>query len=124
MKILTVVTILLAYPLVVLAAAIGGFVTPPRDRRMHALLLSVILFVCGVHTVVFGHSRYHLPLIPVLALYAGAALHGGAWQRLRHDYSTAIAPLATAAVLIAFWVRQILVVDFPHVVELVRKLSS
>jgi hypothetical protein len=33
-----------------------------------------MLLICAVHTVTFGHSRYHLPLIPIVLLYAAAAL--------------------------------------------------
>jgi hypothetical protein len=36
--------------------------------------LLLIAFICGLHTLTFGHSRYHLPLIPILSLYGGAAI--------------------------------------------------
>jgi hypothetical protein len=33
----------------------------------HWLILLIILFVTAIHSIVFGHSRYHLPLVPFLA---------------------------------------------------------
>jgi len=64
---------LLAYPVVLACALAGIWLAPPADRRAHVLLLLLVAFVCGLHSVVFGHPRYRLPLTPVLALYAGAA---------------------------------------------------
>jgi 4-amino-4-deoxy-L-arabinose transferase-like glycosyltransferase len=51
----------------------GSLFCPPADRRVHAFFLLVVAFICALHTVVFGHSRYHLPLIPLVLLYAAAA---------------------------------------------------
>jgi 4-amino-4-deoxy-L-arabinose transferase-like glycosyltransferase len=50
----------------------GIFFCPPPDRRLHWFFLLVIAFICALHTVVFGHSRYHLPLMPLVLLYAAA----------------------------------------------------
>src|SRR5262249_37022423 len=63
----------------------GLSVTPPADRRVHWFLLLLIAFICGMHTIVFGYSRYHLPLMPLVLLYAAAAVvHGRAiWQQRR-----------------------------------------
>src|SRR5438093_3182459 len=60
------VAITLAYTLTMLLASLGFFLTLSANRMAHFFLVSVIVFVCGVHTVVFGHERYHLPLIPFL----------------------------------------------------------
>jgi hypothetical protein len=51
----------------------GILFNPPADRRMHWLFLCIIAFICGLHTITFGHSRYHLPLIPLILLYAASA---------------------------------------------------
>ncbi len=42
-----------------------------RNWRAGLLLLCVVGLFWGVHTLVFAHSRYHLPLIFVLSLFAG-----------------------------------------------------
>jgi 4-amino-4-deoxy-L-arabinose transferase-like glycosyltransferase len=41
------------------------------------LLVLVIALVCGIHTLVFGHSRYHLPLMPLVGVFAAAAMCQG-----------------------------------------------
>jgi 4-amino-4-deoxy-L-arabinose transferase-like glycosyltransferase len=66
------------YAAVVLVGIFGALMTPPLDRRYHALLFLIILFFCGVHALVFGHSRYHLPIIPFVLVYtAGAVVNAG-----------------------------------------------
>ena len=42
------------------------------DWRVHVLLLLPIVAIMGAHMLAFGHSRYHLPLVPILILYAVA----------------------------------------------------
>ena len=59
--------------LVVLGAA-GIWLAAPPDWRLHVLLLLPVVVTMGAHTIVFGHSRYHLPLMPILALYAAALI--------------------------------------------------
>ena len=29
----------------------------------------ILLYFTGMHAIVFGHSRYHFPLIPILSIY-------------------------------------------------------
>jgi hypothetical protein len=41
---------------------------------MHWFLLLLVAFVTALHSVAFGHSRYHLPLMPIVIVYAAAAL--------------------------------------------------
>ena len=67
------IALLVAYPVVLTGALAGIWLAPPADRRAHVLLLLIVVFVCALHSVVFGHPRYRLPLMPILAIYAGAA---------------------------------------------------
>jgi 4-amino-4-deoxy-L-arabinose transferase-like glycosyltransferase len=71
------------YVITLLLGILGATTTPPADRRVHWFLLLVIGFVCGMHTLVFAHSRYHLPLMPLVLLFAaGAVIHARqAWQQ-------------------------------------------
>lgn len=62
------------YAAVILLALFGLFFASPADRRGHWLLVCVIAYVCVLHTIVFGHSRYHLPLVPLVLLYTAGAL--------------------------------------------------
>jgi 4-amino-4-deoxy-L-arabinose transferase-like glycosyltransferase len=65
-----------AYVLVLFSGVFGASLRPPSDVRVHLLLLLVIAFVCGVHSVVFAHSRYHLPVMPFVMIYSAAAITG------------------------------------------------
>jgi 4-amino-4-deoxy-L-arabinose transferase-like glycosyltransferase len=70
-----------AYVLVLFTGAFGAAVVPPADRRLHVLLLLVAGFICAIHTAVFAHSRYHLPVMPFMMIYAAAAVTGpGVWS--------------------------------------------
>ena len=101
----------LSYPLVALLAAIGVWCAGPDDRRAHILLLLPVLFITAMHTLVFGHSRYHLPLVPFLLLYAAAAVRARSWTALAVPGWRRIGVLLTVAVLVTGWTRQVLLVD-------------
>jgi 4-amino-4-deoxy-L-arabinose transferase-like glycosyltransferase len=62
-----------SYVSVLSAGILGWALRPPKQWRMHLFLLLIVAFVCGIHTLVFAHSRYHLPLMPLLGIYAAAA---------------------------------------------------
>jgi 4-amino-4-deoxy-L-arabinose transferase-like glycosyltransferase len=104
--------IMLAYVAVVIAASAGIWIAAPADWRLHAILLLPVLLIMGGHSIVFGHSRYHLPLIPLLAVY-GSAVLSTRWRPSRFAWNrAALGALATAAVLVSIWVRQIVYSDF------------
>src|SRR5262249_47695578 len=63
-----------SYAMAMFLAIFGFLLRPLDDRRLHWFFLFVLLFVCGLHTVVFGHSRYPLPLIPIVLVYSTRAL--------------------------------------------------
>jgi 4-amino-4-deoxy-L-arabinose transferase-like glycosyltransferase len=78
--------ILIGYTVVLVAGVFGFLVRRPADWRTHLFLLLMIAFVCGIHTLVFAHSRYHLPLMPLVFVYAAAAWTArgevfGNWRR-------------------------------------------
>jgi hypothetical protein len=58
-----------AYVILVLLA-VGGLVFAGEDR-WKLLFGGFIVYFVFVHMVIFGDGRFHLPLIPFLALYAG-----------------------------------------------------
>ena len=68
----------LAFPSALCLAA-GVWLVPPADRTALAASLLPVGLVTSMHLLTFGHSRYHLPLIPVLLVFAAAA----ATSRLR-----------------------------------------
>jgi 4-amino-4-deoxy-L-arabinose transferase-like glycosyltransferase len=61
------------YIATVFLATFGILLSPPANWRLHVAFVLLIALVCGLHTITFAHSRYHLPLIPVLSIYAAAA---------------------------------------------------
>jgi 4-amino-4-deoxy-L-arabinose transferase-like glycosyltransferase len=106
--------IVVAYVVVILIGAAGMWLTPPRDWRCHILLLFPVALFVAAHSIIFGHSRYHLPLIPIFAIYAAQLLvRASALQIARR--SVLIGATATAAVLATIWIRQIVVVDLPRI---------
>jgi 4-amino-4-deoxy-L-arabinose transferase-like glycosyltransferase len=66
-----------AYAVVAFAGVFGLACAPPADRRVTWLLVSVIAFVCGLHTLTFAHSRYHLPVMPFVMVFAASAFAQG-----------------------------------------------
>jgi hypothetical protein len=74
----------LALQLPLLVLAVAGLVAVHR-RHGFAVWTPVGLFIAyvvGVHAPVIAHARHSVPLIPLLAIFAGAALLFG-WRRLR-----------------------------------------
>lgn len=69
-----------ALALLALAGALE--LTHPR-RRSHVPLAATIavLGVIATHAIFFGGDRYHLPLVPLLAVIAAGAFHGRHVQR-------------------------------------------
>jgi len=62
-----------SYVVVLLSGIWGALRGSMTSLHGAALLILVIAFVCGIHTLVFAHSRYHLPLMPLVAVFAARA---------------------------------------------------
>jgi 4-amino-4-deoxy-L-arabinose transferase-like glycosyltransferase len=101
----------LSYMLVMVLACFGAFLSPPPDRRMHAFLVLLLGFICGIHTLTFGHERYHLPLIPFLLLYAGAAVTPETWACIRNEGQKLIGPVTASALLVLVWGREVFILE-------------
>jgi len=117
------VSIIGAYIGSVIAGAAGLWLAAPSDRRAHVLLLLPVVIIVGVHTIVFGHSRYHVPLIPILGLY-GAAFLATYDSKVRFDRrSSRLGALMTVTVLVAIWIRQVALVETARIGELLQRLG-
>jgi 4-amino-4-deoxy-L-arabinose transferase-like glycosyltransferase len=117
------VLMLVSYTGVAIFAAAGAWLTPPA-WRLHLLLLLPILLVTGIHSVVFGHSRYHLPLVPILTVYAAALWNAGLRRSLTRPGPARVGALIAVLLLLAIWTRQIVVVDGARIEALVSRFWS
>jgi 4-amino-4-deoxy-L-arabinose transferase-like glycosyltransferase len=68
------VVIVGAYVATLFLGVFGMCMFPPENRYVHVFLLLLMAYITGMHTIVFGHSRYHVPLMPVVLLYSSAAI--------------------------------------------------
>jgi 4-amino-4-deoxy-L-arabinose transferase-like glycosyltransferase len=111
------------YAATMISAVFGIVMFPPANWRGHWLLLLVVAFICGMHTLVFSHSRYHLPLIPLLLGYSASALRqvGEIWARRRQG-SFWVAAIVSCA-LVGGWATEIVFVDLDRYLNMVRALS-
>ena len=109
-RLATVATVV-SYPLVLLAGAVGFLCAARVDRPTHAFILVLVVFLTAIHSLVFGHSRYHLPLVPLLAMYAAAACSPAPRRALRANPRLAAAAVLTCAMFITIWCREVLFRD-------------
>jgi hypothetical protein len=117
------ILIVLSYVLVVVLGAAGMWLAPPRDWRLHILLLlPVVLFVVA-HSVIFGHSRYHMPLIPILAIYGSQLVSAQDWSFLMARRPALIAATASVAILLTIWIRQLVFVDLGRIQALLHQIA-
>ncbi len=99
--------IIVAYPMV-LALMILGLGRLGRDNWPAAWVpVIMILFVCALHTLVFGHPRYRVPLTPLMAVYAGAAIDARAWHSRGGVWRSRVVPATAIAAFCALWVAQL-----------------
>ena len=100
------------YVVLALAGVVGIFLRPPPERFPFALVLSVVVVLFAVHTFSVGHSRYHVPVMPLLAIFA-ARLWVARGQPLAKR--RLVAALVAASLLIASWVAAFTRFDLPDV---------
>jgi 4-amino-4-deoxy-L-arabinose transferase-like glycosyltransferase len=107
--------ILAGYVFVVTAAAAGIWLAAPRDGRSHVVMLLPVLVIVAGHTLAFGHSRYHLPLVPILAIYGAAFVTARVPSITFTSRARALGAMVTVSALLAIWIRQVALVDLPRI---------
>lgn len=112
----------MAYICVMILACFGLFRGLPEERRAHWLFVILILGVSGLHSVVFGHSRYHLPLMPLFILYAASALVSRPWNRVREGVVNFAGPVLACLALFIVWGREVLIVEAERIRGLLTSL--
>jgi 4-amino-4-deoxy-L-arabinose transferase-like glycosyltransferase len=106
-----------AYVAAMVLACVGLFGRWHGDRPLHVVPLLILAGICGVHTIVFGHSRYHLPVMPILLMYAASAAHER-W-RLFAGRTVYVFPAAVViGLLVLIWSRELLFRDPMRIREL------
>ena len=117
----TTVAVTLSFVAVALSAAVGLFGAPPANLRAHAFNILLIAFICGIHSLVFAHSRYRLPITPLLAIYASAALvTRPLWTR--RGVAARVGCATACVLLLAIWVRQLALSDAARISTFLKAL--
>ena len=115
--------ILAGYALVAVIGAAGIWMAAARDKRVHAILLVPVIVLIGAHAIAFGHSRYHLPLMPILGLYAAALVAARMPSFAASRRPALIGAAASIVVLLSVWVRQIVLTDLDRIMSLLHRVS-
>ena len=105
------VAIVFGYVAVVTLGAAGLFLSRPVDLNFERFAFVFAMVTCGLHSLVFGHPRYHLPLIPFLALYSAALIQHMDWRRLGERRAALVAAVLSILLLSFIWAREILFVE-------------
>jgi hypothetical protein len=109
------VAILASFPLLVVAAAIGAARARGPLTATHVALVAFVVLTCVLHVASFGESRFHLPLVPVLAVAASLG-HGP----LPNAGVSRLAAAGVIVVLLAVaWTRQA-----PELVSALQRLRA
>lgn len=108
---ITAFIVICSFVFVFFTALPGALLENATAWRTGLFYFCVTALFWGVHSLVFAHSRYHLPLIPVLCLYSG--LYIMSLWRNGFDIKTNQIPRAAALVLLmmiftGFWTLEIL----------------
>ena len=102
------------YAACLFSAVFGAILAPPRWPALQSLFLISIAVPWAAHSLIFAHSRYHLPLVPLLAIYAAAAIaRRDSLIASRRSLGFAAATLVCVA-LACGWIREFFVVDIGH----------
>jgi hypothetical protein len=111
------------YVAAVVSGIFGAAVLRPPDWRTHLLLLMIVSYICAMHTISFGHPRYHLPIIPLVVVYAAQAVvhRGWIWSR-RRSLAFGLA-CALVGVLAVGWSLEVVSTDLGRFVTALRATS-
>jgi 4-amino-4-deoxy-L-arabinose transferase-like glycosyltransferase len=63
-----------AYVAIMLTGVLGLALFPSRNRLGAALVLLTGAHICLIHSLVYGHARYHIVIIPLVGVFSAAFL--------------------------------------------------
>jgi 4-amino-4-deoxy-L-arabinose transferase-like glycosyltransferase len=116
---LAAVAITVSYVVVAVLGAAGVFLARP-DWRAHLIVLLPALAIMGGHMLVFAHSRYHLPVVPLLILYGTALVMGTPKASFSWRRPAAAGAALAVLLLLAVWIRQVMFVDAGLILQMLR----
>jgi hypothetical protein len=88
------------------ALAQGG-----RPMGAHLYVAAMVVFTTVIHALVSGHARYHLPLIPLLGMYAAYLWTIRREVLTRRPRWALAAATACGVLLVAGWIREVAFVE-------------
>jgi 4-amino-4-deoxy-L-arabinose transferase-like glycosyltransferase len=83
------IALLASFPLLMIPALVGMLRPGLTATPAGAAMLTIVVVSAFLHFASFGDARYHVPLVPILAIFAARTVeHGGPrfteWNRWRH----------------------------------------
>lgn len=101
--------IAISYMFLILAGIFGIVFGNRENKLANALFLLTISYFTAIHALVFGHPRYHLPLIPLIGIYASYGIIN--IKTIWHFRKTAKfgVSLLLCLALISIWIREFIV---------------
>jgi 4-amino-4-deoxy-L-arabinose transferase-like glycosyltransferase len=100
------------YAACLFGAIFGMLLVPIGSRPLQALFLLTILVPWAAHSLIFAHSRYHLPLVPLLCIFAAAAFIQFREVAQRRSSVQGIAAFSFCLLFVAAWLREFVMVDW------------
>ena len=116
--------ITVSYPVVLFLAIVGVVRVSPDGWRAHFVPLTILAFVCALHTIVFGHPRYRLPLTPLLSVYAGMGFVHLRSPTMALSRTQRVSVLAMCALFTVIWATQFFVRDWDYVQKLLAAVGG
>ena len=99
--------VILPFALIFQLAVLGVFSLEFTRKTLPtiALLLAVLLYFWALHSLAFAHERYHLPLIPIVVLFAASLFQNApaAWLRLRKTPLRWVPAVLLSGAYLVFW---------------------
>ena len=97
--------LLLCGPFAIIAPAGLAGLALTHPRRETILIALFVAYVVGIHMLILAEPRFHVPLVPILALLAAAVMVDRPWSTARPWQRVAAAVLI--ALLVANWAWEI-----------------
>jgi len=108
-----ILAIFVSYSFVVIAASFGYWFV--RLTAFDIFGLIFIAYYTGMHTLVLGHPRYHLPLLPLLAIMAARAFLARAEIFANRRSWRFVGAISVTAVFVVIWTIGLLYFDIDKV---------